>query len=99
MAALCANAENNVRSYVLLSPNCGDILFVSFIRGISEEMLFRGGLIPAVFPDWRGAVIVGVVIGVLHEVAGQNNAFVIWESFVYSEDTDDQSCDTDIGIC
>ena len=67
---------------MLLSLNFGDILFVSFIPGISEEMLFRGGLIPAVSPDWRGVVIAGIVFGVLHKGAGRNNAFVVWASFV-----------------
>ena len=73
---------NRMRSQVLLPLDFGDLLFVSFIPGISEEMLFRGGLIPAVFPDWRGVVIAGVVFGVYHKGAGSNNAFVVWASFV-----------------
>ena len=29
-----------------------DLLWVTALPGISEELLFRGGLIPALSPDW-----------------------------------------------
>jgi len=30
-----------------------DVLWVAAAAGVSEELLFRGALIPATFPDWR----------------------------------------------
>lgn len=55
---------------------------VSFVPGISEELLFRGALIPALFTDWRGVVISGIVFGALHNTGGRNVAFAAWASAV-----------------
>lgn len=67
----------------MLTPlRFGDLFVVSFVPGISEEMLFRGGLIPALFADWRGVLIAGVVFGALHNSGGRNVAFAAWASAV-----------------
>ena len=42
----------------------------------------RGAIIPASFPDWRGAVLSGLVFGVLHNSGGRNPAFAAWASAV-----------------
>jgi len=70
------------RSQVLPSLSFSDLLTVSFIPGISEELLFRGGLIPSSFPDWKGVLIAGVVFGALHNSGGRNLAFALWAAAV-----------------
>ncbi len=42
----------------------------------------RGGLIPASLPDWRGALLSGVIFGLLHNSGGRNLAFAAWASAV-----------------
>jgi len=37
---------------VLTPLSWPDLLWVAALPGISEELLFRGALIPALFPDW-----------------------------------------------
>lgn len=59
-----------------------DLFVVSCFPGISEELLFRGGLIPALYPDWRGVLVSGMVFGALHKGGGRNIAFAFWASFV-----------------
>ncbi|GAB5357551.1 hypothetical protein AAMO2058_000383900 [Amorphochlora amoebiformis] len=51
-----------------------DLLWVAFLPGITEELLFRGALIPAVYPDWRGILIGALTFGVLHNSGGRNLA-------------------------
>eukprot|EP00887_Chlorella_sp_A99_P002263 scaffold10.g2263.t1 len=56
-----------------LSPlGPADLLVVSLLPGLSEELLFRGALVPAIAPDWRGAVIAGLVFGALHSGGGRS---------------------------
>ena len=37
---------------VLANLSCADLLWVSFLPGFSEELLFRGALIPALGAEW-----------------------------------------------
>lgn len=56
----------------MLSPLApADLLVVSLLPGLSEELLFRGGLIPAIAPDWRGVLIAGLTFGALHTSGGR----------------------------
>lgn len=50
--------------------------------GFSEEILFRGAIIPGSFPDWRGAALSAVVFGLLHNSGGRNLAFAGWATAV-----------------
>lgn len=59
-----------------------DIAIVSILPAAAEELLFRGALVPAVYPDWRGVVIAGTVFGVLHINGGRNAAFGAWAGAV-----------------
>lgn len=60
----------------------GDIIIVAIVPGVSEELLFRGALLPCFGLDWKGAVLAGVLFGVLHISGGRNLAFAAWASFV-----------------
>ena len=59
-----------------------DIAAIALLTGASEEILFRGALIPATLPDWRGAVASGLVFGLLHLNGGRDLSFAAWASGV-----------------
>jgi hypothetical protein len=59
-----------------------DYLVVSFLPGISEELLFRGAILPLVGADWRGVTVAGLIFGILHVTGNRNAAFAAWASFV-----------------
>mmetsp|Transcript_44192 Transcript_44192/g.73586 ORF Transcript_44192/g.73586 Transcript_44192/m.73586 type:complete len:387 (-) Transcript_44192:258-1418(-) len=67
----------------VLTPLRGlDVLQVAAYPAISEELLFRGFLLPAVGNDLAGIAVAGVVFGVLHIPGGRNPAFAVWASAV-----------------
>lgn len=59
-----------------------DYLVVAILPGLSEELLFRGALLPLCGLDWKGITITGFLFGILHLTGGRKNAFAIWASFV-----------------
>lgn len=59
-----------------------DLFIVSVLPALSEELLFRWALIPAIAPDWRGVVIAGTVFGAMHVTGGRNAAFAVWAGAV-----------------
>ncbi|GLC34690.1 hypothetical protein PLESTB_001234400 [Pleodorina starrii] len=59
-----------------------DILLVAAASGIPEELLFRGALLPATFPDWRGVLLAAALFGALHNSGGRNPAFAAWAAAV-----------------
>ena len=63
---------------VLSNLNSLDLLWVAGLPAVAEEVLFRGALIPAVSPDWKGAVVAGVVFGVLHANGGRGAVSSMW---------------------
>lgn len=44
--------EASVLAQILAPLQWYDLIWVAALPGISEELLFRGALIPAVLPDW-----------------------------------------------
>ncbi|KAL0048712.1 hypothetical protein WJX82_009409 [Trebouxia sp. C0006] len=77
-----AEASDTSNQQVLTPLTRADLIWLSCLPGISEELLFRGALIPATFADWRGAVISAIIFGVLHNNGGRNWAFAAWASAV-----------------
>lgn len=69
-------------SQVLTPLSAADVVLVALASGIPEELLFRGALIPASFPDWRGVLIAAVIFGALHNSGGRNPAFALWAGAV-----------------
>lgn len=59
-----------------------DLLWVALLPAISEELLFRGALIPVISPDIKGAIISGLVFGALHVNGGRGAAFAAWSTAV-----------------
>lgn len=75
-------ATNRSNKQILSPLGWFDIFLVAVLSGASEELLFRGAIIPATFLDWRGAVVSGLVFGLLHNSGGRNLAFAAWASAV-----------------
>jgi membrane protease YdiL (CAAX protease family) len=73
-----AEATEASNRQVLAPLGWPDVVLVSALAGASEEILFRGALIPATFPDWRGAALSAALFGVLHNSGGRNAAFAAW---------------------
>ncbi|KAJ0972832.1 hypothetical protein J5N97_020791 [Dioscorea zingiberensis] len=67
---------------VLSSLQPLDYIIVAFLPGISEELLFRGALLPIFGLDWRSALAVGAIFGCLHLGNGRRYSFAIWATFV-----------------
>lgn len=47
-----AEATERSNAQVLKNLQPLDVLWVATLPGISEELLFRGALIPVLYPDW-----------------------------------------------
>jgi len=66
----------------LRSLSSADVLLVSAAAALGEELLFRDALLPAISPDWRGALVAGTVFGALHVSGGRNVAYAAWATAV-----------------
>lgn len=44
----------------------------------SQEMLFRGALMPLFGTNWTGIVAVGLIFGLLHLGSGRKYSFAVW---------------------
>jgi membrane protease YdiL (CAAX protease family) len=84
LAAWPAFAASSERSnqQVLGPLGLGDAALVALLSGVSEELLFRGGLVPAIAPDVRGVLVAGAVFGALHVNGGRGLAYAAWASLV-----------------
>lgn len=75
-------SSNTANKEVLGPLPLHDYVVVATLPAISEELLFRGALLPLCGLDWKGVTITGVLFGVLHLTGGRKNAFAIWASMV-----------------
>lgn len=67
---------------VLSSLQPLDYLVVAFLPGISEELLFRGALLPLFGFDWKSVLVVAAIFGVLHLGGGRKYSFAVWATFI-----------------
>lgn len=77
-----AESSETANRQVLTSLEAYDYLIVAFLPGISEELLFRGGLLPLLGLEWKSALAVAALFGVLHLGSGRKSSFAIWAMFV-----------------
>ncbi|XP_070671177.1 uncharacterized protein [Malus domestica] len=47
-----------------------------------QELLFRGALLPLFGSNWRSALVVAIIFGVLHLGSGRKYSFAVWATFV-----------------
>lgn len=59
-----------------------DYIAVAVLPGISEELLFRGAVLPLLGMNWTSIAVAGLIFGVLHIGNGRNYSFAIWATFV-----------------
>jgi membrane protease YdiL (CAAX protease family) len=55
-----------------------DLIWVGLLPGLSEELLFRGIMIPALGYDWLALIISSGLFGILHLSDVQNWHYVVW---------------------
>uniref|UniRef100_A0A803L104 CAAX prenyl protease 2/Lysostaphin resistance protein A-like domain-containing protein n=1 Tax=Chenopodium quinoa TaxID=63459 RepID=A0A803L104_CHEQI len=77
-----SESSEGANRQVLTSLEAYDYLIVAFLPGISEELLFRGGLLPLLGLNWKSALAVAALFGVLHLGSGRKSSFAIWATFV-----------------
>jgi uncharacterized protein len=59
-----------------------DLIWVGLLPGLSEELLFRGVMLPEFGLDWGGVVLSSLCFGALHMTNFQHWAYVVWASLI-----------------
>nr|XP_043626466.1 uncharacterized protein LOC122597938 [Erigeron canadensis] len=77
--AVSSEASNR---QVLTSLEPLDYVIVAFLPGISEELLFRGALLPLFGINLTSATAVAALFGILHVGSGRKFSFAIWATLV-----------------
>ncbi|GFY91484.1 CAAX amino terminal protease family protein [Actinidia rufa] len=77
-----AESSDAANQQVLTSLQPLDYLVVAFLPGFSEELLFRGALLPLFGINWESVLLVSALFGVLHLGSGRKYSFAIWATFV-----------------
>ena len=64
---------------LIISPLViADLIWVGLLPGLSEELLFRGVMLPAFGYDWLALIISSVFFGVLHWSDASSWHYVVW---------------------
>ncbi|VVB04101.1 unnamed protein product [Arabis nemorensis] len=77
-----ADSSEAANRQILTSLEPLDYLVVAILPGISEELLFRGALMPLFGTNWNGIVAAGLIFGFLHLGSGRKYSFAVWASIV-----------------
>ncbi|XP_017232209.1 uncharacterized protein LOC108206419 isoform X1 [Daucus carota subsp. sativus] len=72
-----AESSEAANQQVLSSLQPLDYLAVASLSGFSEELLFRGTMLPLIGVNWKSALIVGIIFGVLHLGSGRKYSFAV----------------------
>ncbi|MCA1992511.1 MAG: CPBP family intramembrane metalloprotease [Coleofasciculus sp. S288] len=59
-----------------------DLIWLGLLPGMSEELLFRGVMLPAVGMDFTGLVATSLLFGILHLSGPQQWPYVVWATAV-----------------
>lgn len=59
-----------------------DLIWLGLLPGMSEELLFRGVMLPAIGLTWFGLFISSLCFGVLHFSGSQHWSYVVWASVI-----------------
>ncbi|XP_078169700.1 CAAX amino terminal protease family protein isoform X2 [Carex rostrata] len=79
-----AESSEAANQQVLGSLEPLDLPVVAVLPGISEELLFRGGLMPLFGLDWKSALATGAIFGILHLNGGRKYSYAIWGRSFFS---------------
>ncbi|TKY60205.1 membrane protein [Spatholobus suberectus] len=77
-----AESSEAANQQVLSSLQPLDYIVVAFLPGISEELLFRGAILPLLGMNWNSIGVAALIFGVLHLGNGRKYSFAIWATFV-----------------
>lgn len=77
-----AESSEAANQHVLTLLQPLDYMIVAFVPGVSEELLFRGALLPLFGMNWKSALLVAALFGVLHLGNGRKYSFALWATFV-----------------
>lgn len=77
-----AESSKAANRQVLSSLQPLDYIAVAVLPGISEELLFRGAVLPLLGMNWTSIAVAALIFGVLHIGNGRNYSFAIWATFV-----------------
>ena len=68
---------------IVLKPlHWPDLLWLGLLPGLSEELLFRGVMLPAIGLNGLGIVVSGASFGVLHLSSIQQWPYVVWATVI-----------------
>lgn len=59
-----------------------DLVWLGLLPGLSEELLFRGVMLPSIGLTWFGLIISSLCFGVLHFSGSQQWPYVIWATII-----------------
>lgn len=59
-----------------------DLIWLGLLPGMSEELLFRGVMLPALGLTWFGLALSSLCFGVLHFSGSQQWSYVIWATVI-----------------
>ena len=75
-------SANLYLSLVLSSLTLTDLIWLGLLPGMSEELLFRGVMLPAIGLNAWGMLISSLCFGVLHFSGTQQWSYIIWATVV-----------------
>lgn len=59
-----------------------DLIWLGLLPGLSEELLFRGVMLPAIGLDWLGILLSSLCFGVLHLAGREQWPYMLWATLV-----------------
>jgi uncharacterized protein len=59
-----------------------DLVWLGILPGLSEELLFRGVMLPAIGLDPIGIILSSICFGVLHMTNAQQWPYAVWATFI-----------------
>lgn len=65
-------------SMILTPLKMADLVWLGVLPGMSEELLFRGVMLPAIGLNWFGILISSLCFGVLHFFSPRYWGYVVW---------------------
>jgi membrane protease YdiL (CAAX protease family) len=76
------NSANTYLKLVLEPLNWVDLIWMGLLPGLSEELLFRGVMLPAIGLNIYGIVFSSLCFGILHLSGLQQWPYVVWATMI-----------------
>lgn len=59
-----------------------DLIWLGLLPGLSEELLFRGVMLPSIGLTWFGLIVSSLSFGVLHFSGSHQWSYVVWATII-----------------